>query len=47
LKEEYEKLSTVEDAEIAYYFSSCEELISVDECEPNSLVVFADCVNFQ
>jgi len=47
LKAEYEKLSAVEDAEIAYFFNSCEELISVDECEPNSLVVFADCVNLQ
>jgi len=35
----------VEDDEIAYFFSSCEELISVDEYEPNSLVVFDDCVN--
>jgi len=47
LKAEYEKLSAVEDAEIAYFFNSCEELISFDECEPNNLVVFADCVNVQ
>ena len=40
LKKEYEKLSAEEDTEIAYFFNSCEELISVDECEPNSLVVF-------
>ena len=37
----------MEDAEIAYFFNSCEELISVDECEPNSLVVFSDCANVQ
>jgi hypothetical protein len=48
LKKEYEKLSAAEeDGEIAYFFNSCEELISVDKCEPNSLVVFDDCVNVQ
>jgi len=45
LKAGYEKLSAEEDVEIAYFFNSCEELISLDECEPNSLVVFDDCVN--
>jgi GTPase SAR1 family protein len=47
LKREYEKLSTEEDEQIDYSFNRCEELISVDECEPNSLVVFDDCVNNQ
>jgi hypothetical protein len=31
LKKEYEKLSTEEDTEIAYFFNSCEELIFFDE----------------
>ena len=47
LKKEYEKLSAEGHTEIAYFFNSCEELISVDECEPNSLVVFDDSVNVQ
>ena len=47
LKKDYYKLSAKEDVEIAYLFNNCEELISVDECNPNSLVVFDDCVNSQ
>ena len=47
LKKAYEKLSAKEDTEIAYFFNSCEELILIDECERNSLVVFDDCVNIQ
>jgi predicted GTPase len=47
LKMEYDKLSAKKDTEIAHFFSSCEELISVEECKPNSLVVFDDCVNSQ
>ena len=43
----YEILSVEENTEIAHFFNSCEELISLDECEPNSLVVFDDCVNEQ
>ena len=33
--------------EIASFINSCQELISIHECEPNSLVVFDDCVNIQ
>lgn len=47
LKKDYDKLSAKEDVEIAYFFNSFEELISVDECSPYSLVVFDDCVNIQ
>jgi len=32
---------------MAHFFIGCEELISVDDCEPNSLVTFDDCVNIQ
>ena len=46
-KKIYEKLSVKEDAEIAYFFDNCEDLISFDECESNSLVVFDDCFNTQ
>jgi GTPase SAR1 family protein len=47
LKKAYEKLSDKEDAEIAYFYDNTEDLISVDECEPNSLIVFYDCVNIR
>jgi len=47
LKKAYEKLSVQESTITAHFFNNCEELISVDECEPNSLVVFGDCVNEQ
>ena len=47
LKKTYEKLSFQENTEIAHFYSNCEDLISVDECEPNSPVVFIDCVNEQ
>jgi hypothetical protein len=47
LKELYEKLSAEKGEEIAYFFDSCEELISLDDCEPSSLIVFDDCVNMQ
>ena len=33
LKAAYDELLGEEDMEIAYFFNSCEELISVDECE--------------
>jgi predicted AAA+ superfamily ATPase len=45
LKNDYEILSAEEDNEIAYFFNNCEELIPVNECESNSLLVFDDCVN--
>ena len=47
LKKVYDKLMDKEDAEVAYFYSNCEDLISVDECEPSSLVVFDDCVNIR
>jgi type IV secretory pathway VirB4 component len=47
LKKLYAQLSKKKGEEIAYFFNSCEELISLDDCEPNSLVVFDDCVNIQ
>ena len=47
LKKAYNKLADKEDAEIAHFCSNCEDLVSVDECEPNSLDVFDDCVNIK
>ena len=47
LKTVYDELWGEEHTEIAYFFNSCEQLISVDEREPNSLVIFDDCINIQ
>jgi hypothetical protein len=32
---------------MANFFNICEELILVDDCEPDGFVVFDDCVNIQ
>lgn len=42
LKKEYEKISVEEGEQIAHFFNSCKELILIDDCKPNSLVVFDD-----
>jgi len=47
LKEAYRELSTLEGKEIAYFFENCSDIIPVDECKNNSLVVFDDCVNIR
>ena len=47
LKKVYDKLMDKEDVEVAYFYSKSEDLISVDECEINGLVVFDDCVNIR
>jgi hypothetical protein len=46
-KKLYEKLSNKEGKEIAYFLNNCEELISLDDCKPNSLIIFDDWVNIQ
>ena len=30
--------------EIAFFYNNCEDIIPVDDCEPNSLIVFDDCI---
>lgn len=47
LRKAYEKLTDKIGKEIAHFYSSCDELIGLDECQPNSLIVFDDCVNEQ
>ena len=44
LRDCYEKIEKKLGKKIAYFFSNCEDLVSVDECSPNSLVVFDDCL---
>ena len=29
---------------ISYFFSSCEDIIPLSECKPNSLIIFDDCI---
>jgi hypothetical protein len=47
LKKACDKLVNKEDAEIAHFYNNCEDLISVNECKPNSVVVFDDCVDIK
>ena len=42
LKKVYDKLAAQEGEEIAHFYNNCEDIISVDECEPNSLIIFDD-----
>jgi len=44
LQQHYKNIEKVLGIQAGYFFSSCEDLISVDECEKNSLVVFDDCL---
>lgn len=45
----YDKLSHYyddiqEDEQIAYFYDKCEDIVSVDDCESNSLIIFDDCI---
>lgn len=44
LRDLYSKVGASLGRQIAYFYSSCDDLITVDECEPYSLVVFDDCL---
>jgi GTPase SAR1 family protein len=41
------KLPNEGNEEIAHFYNNCEDIISVDECEPNNLIVYDDCVNLR
>ena len=47
LKKVYDKLSVEEGEEIAHFYNNCEDIIPVDECEPNSLIIFDDSINMR
>ena len=47
LKKIYHKLADEVGEEVAHFYGSCEDIIPIDECEPDSLVVFDDCVNMR
>ena len=44
LKEYYNKIEEKLKTTIAYFFTNCDDLPSLDECYPNSLIVFDDCL---
>jgi hypothetical protein len=44
LRKHYEKVEHALGTTIAYFYSNCSDLIPLDECKPNSLVVFDDCL---
>lgn len=44
LRDHYKLLEKEIGQQIAYFYSSCQDVVSVDDCEPNSLVVFDDCL---
>jgi len=44
LRKHYEKVERVLGTHLAHFYSNCDDLIPLDECRPNSLVVFDDCL---
>lgn len=44
LKQNFANVEKKLKRKIAYLFSTCDDLIPLDECEPNSLIVFDDCL---
>ncbi len=44
LRTHYERIESKNGKKIAHFFNSCEDLIPLDECSNNSLVVFDDCL---
>lgn len=44
LRKRYNQVENEIKKTISHFFSTSEELIPLDECEPNSLVVFDDCL---
>lgn len=44
LRKHYTNVEKKVNTRLAYFFSTCEDLIPLDDCKPNSLVVFDDCI---
>lgn len=44
LRTAYEEIEEKHNKKIAYFFNNCEDLIPLDECPEDSLVVFDDCL---
>ena len=44
LKQYYENVEEHLDSDIIHFFKNCDDLPSLDDCVPNSLIVFDDCL---
>lgn len=44
LQDLYKTMKHKVNTSVGYFYSSCDELITVDDCKPNALVVFDDCL---
>lgn len=44
LRRHYERIEKRLGEKIAYFFSTCDDLVPLDECRENSLAVFDDCL---
>lgn len=44
LQRHYENVEREVGKRVAYFFSNCDDLIQLDDCEPHSLVIFDDCL---
>ena len=44
LQKHYKTIEKKLGYKVAYFFSDCVDLVPLDECKPNSLVVFDDCL---
>lgn len=44
LRKQYENVESKIGQKFSHFYGTCEELIPIDECESNSLVVFDDCL---
>lgn len=44
LKKIYTQIEEEIGKEIAFFFNNCEDIIPLDDCEQNSLIIFDDCI---
>ena len=44
LQERYKNVEKEINQQISYFYADCEDLIKVDECKQNSLIIFDDCL---
>lgn len=44
LQRKYKNIENEINEQISFFYKNCEDIISVDECNPNSLIIFDDCI---
>ena len=44
LKKMYESIEEDLNEEITFFYDNCEDIVSVDDCDSNSLIIFDDCI---